>query len=106
MFKINFRWNCRVKIFKIERNIFYVVYDTLEKNKNLKKFDFTNSGFYPNELEELQNKIKENSIVKKENHKNNLIYDEGLDDDKKNKNTSDDINEENENEINEDVSSL
>ena len=54
----------------------------------------------------MQNKIKENSIVKKENHKNNLIYDEGLDDDKKNKNTSDDINEENENEINEDVSSL
>ena len=97
---VSFRYN------KFENNIFYVVFDTLEKNKNLKKFDFTNSGFSLKELEELENKIKENSIVKKENHKNNLIYDEGLDDDKKNKNTSDDINEENENEINEDVSSL
>ena len=97
---VTFRYN------KFERSIFYSVLDTLEKNKNLKKFDFTNSGFYSNELQELEDKIKENSIVKKENPKINLIYDEGLDDDKKNKNTSDDINEENENEINEDVSSL
>ena len=99
---VSFRYN------KFERNIFYVVYDTLEKNKNLKKFDFTNSGFSLKELEELENKIKENAFVKKEAPKTNLIYDDGIDDDKKNKNTSEDINEENENEneINEDVSSL
>ena len=99
---VSFRYN------KFENNIFYVVFDTLEKNKNLKKFDFTNSGFSSKELEELENKIKENSFVKKEAPKTNLIYDDGIDDDKKNKNTSEDINEENENEneINEDVSSL
>ena len=88
---------------KFTKNIFYAVFQVVEKNKTLKRFDLTNSGFEKSQIEELEYKIKENSIVKKE-VKQKLMYDDGLDDDKKNKNESEDNNEENE--IIEDVSSL